>query len=64
VKEKKGRGRFRTISLPAPLVERVEEFVSGLRYWPTKTDFVREAVLEKLEKYKRELESKKHVERR
>lgn len=50
-KEKKGRGEFRTISLPSSLVESVEKVVSDLRYWPTKTDFVREAVLEKMERY-------------
>ena len=51
----KGRGEFRTISLPSPLVDEVEKVVENLRYWPTKTDFVREAVLEKLEKYRNEL---------
>jgi Arc/MetJ-type ribon-helix-helix transcriptional regulator len=50
-KEKKGRGEFRTVSLPSSLVERVEKTVNDLRYWPTKTDFVREAVLEKLERF-------------
>jgi hypothetical protein len=33
-------------------VKRVEVFIEEFRYWPTKTDFVREAVIEKLEKYK------------
>jgi len=54
VKEKKGRGEFRTISLPSTLIEAVEKIVNEIEYWPTKTDFVREAVLEKLERYKRE----------
>ena len=48
----KGRGEFRTISLPAALVEEVEKVVERLHYWPTRTDFVREAVLQKLKKYK------------
>ena len=52
MREKKGRSEFRTVSLPASLVEEVEKVVDGLRYWPTKTDFVREAVLEKLERYR------------
>jgi len=55
--KKKGRGKFRTISLPAPVVDEVEKVLGKLQYWPTKTDFVREAVLEKLEKYKRNLKS-------
>lgn len=50
-KEKRGRGEFRTVSLPSKLVEAVEKVVSEFKYWPTKTDFVREAVMEKLEKY-------------
>lgn len=52
MREKKGRSEFRTISLPSQLIDAVEEVVRELRYWPTKTDFVREAVLEKLERYK------------
>ena len=53
-KDSKGRGEFRTISLPAPLIEKVEEIIEKFEYWPTKTDFIREAVLDKLEKYNRE----------
>lgn len=52
MREKKGRSEFRTVSLPSSLVEEVERLVDVLRYWPTKTDFVREAVLEKLERYR------------
>ena len=51
MKEKKGRCEFRTVSLPSSLAYEVEKVVGNLGYWPTKTDFVREAVLEKLEKY-------------
>lgn len=51
VTEKKGRGEFRTVSLPSHLVEEVEKIVAEFRYWPTKTDFVREAVVEKLKSY-------------
>jgi len=31
------------------------------RYWPTKTDFVREAVLEKLEQFKKEIEKREQA---
>ena len=47
----KGRGEFRSVSLPAALVEEVEKAVERLGFWPTKTDFVREAVIQKLGKY-------------
>ena len=42
---------FSTISLPKPLILAVEKVIEEHGYWPTKTDFIREAVLEKLEKY-------------
>jgi len=58
-KSKKGRGLFSTISLPSPLVEEVQRIVKELGYWPVKTDFVREAVMEKLERYKKELENRR-----
>ena len=45
--------------MPSKLVKRVEKTVREFKYWPTKTDFVREAVLEKLEKYENRLESEK-----
>ena len=45
--------------MPSKLVRRVEKTVREFKYWPTKTDFVREAVLEKLEKYENRLESEK-----
>ena len=48
---RKGRGEFRTVSLPTSLVDEVGKLVETLGYWPTKTDFVREAVLQKLERY-------------
>ena len=54
VEEKKSRGEFRTISLPAQLIEEVEKLLDTVKYWPTKTDFIREAVLEKLERYKKQ----------
>ena len=62
VKEKKGRGHFSTVSLPTSLMEEVEKVVAGFKYWSTKTDFIREAVLEKLKEYRKELEAKKRSE--
>ena len=48
------RKAFSSISLPTPLVERIEKVVDELGYWPTKTAFVREASLEKLDKHRKE----------
>ncbi len=51
---KKGRRDFSSVSLPTPLIEKIEEVINELGYWPTKTAFVREASLEKLDKHKKE----------
>jgi Arc/MetJ-type ribon-helix-helix transcriptional regulator len=51
---KRKRKAFSSVSLPTPLVERVQEVVSKVGYWPTKAAFMREACLEKLDKYKKE----------
>jgi len=50
--------RFATISLPTPLIEEIERLIVELRYWPTKTDFIREAVVEKLERFRKKPEEK------
>jgi len=49
---------YSAITLPRSLVEEVERIVEEFRYWPRKTDFVREAVMENLERYK-ELERRR-----
>jgi len=54
-----GRGQFSTISLPTSLINEVERIVEEFKYWPRKTDFVREAVIEKLERYRKELEERR-----
>jgi len=51
--EKKTSRSFSSISLPTPLVMQIEKVVKIIGYWPTKTAFIREACLEKLEKYKK-----------
>jgi Arc/MetJ-type ribon-helix-helix transcriptional regulator len=51
--KKSGRRVFLSISLPAPLVEKIEQLIDELGYWPTKTAFVREATIEKLDKQER-----------
>jgi len=54
--KKKARGLFSSISFPTPLIKGVENIVEELGYWPTKTAFIREAVMEKLERHRKELE--------
>jgi len=56
-RKKKNRIPYTSISLPSPLVEHIEKLVRDeLGYWPTKTAFIREACLEKLEKHGVKLE--------
>ena len=61
----KGKRRlpYRSISLPTRLIEEIEIIVKELGYWPTKTTFIREACLEKLERHRKELEARRRVER-
>jgi len=51
---KNGRRDFSSVSLPTPLIEKIEEVIDELGYWPTATAFVREASLEKLDKHRKE----------
>ena len=60
VKEAKKKMRpFSSISLPAALVREVERVVEELGYWSEKTAFIHEAVMEKLEMYKKELKARR-----
>lgn len=58
-KAEKKRGPFSSISFPIRLTKEVERVVKELGYWSTKTAFIHEAVIRKLEMYKNELEAKK-----
>jgi len=53
VKKEGGRSSFSSVSLPAALVNEIEKLVKRTGYWPTKTDFIRQACMEKLEKHAR-----------
>ena len=53
---------FCSISFPTPLVKEIENIVEKVGYWPTKTAFIREAVMEKLERYRKELEVRRDSE--
>ena len=62
MRKRRKEARFATISLPVRLVEEIEHIVETVGYWPTKTDFVREAVIEKLERFKKEQEEQNRPE--
>jgi hypothetical protein len=50
---------FTTVNLPRSLVMEVGRVVEELGYWPAKTHFMHEAVMEKLEWAKREIDARK-----
>jgi len=62
LRKRRKEARFATISLPVRLVEEIEHIVETVGYWPTKTDFVREAVIEKLERFRKEREEENRLE--
>jgi len=63
-RREKGKGRqpYSSISIPTSLLQEIENLVKELSYWPTKTAFIREACLEKLEKHRKELEARRRAE--
>jgi Arc/MetJ-type ribon-helix-helix transcriptional regulator len=54
---------FSSVSLPTPLLETIQGVVNKVGYWPNKTAFVREACLEKLERYRKEELVQKEMKR-
>jgi len=62
VRRKRREGtRFATVSLPTPVIEEIERLIVELRYWPTKTDFIRQAVVEKPERFRKKPEEKRKL---
>ena len=59
---KEEKPSYSSFSIPTRLLEEIEKVVKIFGYWPTKTAFIREACLEKMEKYRNELESQKREE--
>ncbi|MBS7635395.1 hypothetical protein KEJ34_07960 [Candidatus Bathyarchaeota archaeon] len=51
--ERKVRVEFGAVSVPIPILEEIDKLIEELGYWPSRSSFVREACLEKIE-YERE----------
>ena len=58
-KRRRGRGAFASVTLLVPLLREVERVVEELGYWPRRAQFIHEAIMEKLEKYKKEIEARR-----
>lgn len=52
---RKARVRFGAVSLPLKILEEIDRLIEELGYWPSRSAFVREACLEKLEREKERL---------
>jgi len=61
-KRERKRQSYSSISVPTRLLQEIEKLVKVVGYWPTKTAFIREACLEKIEKYRKELEARRLIE--
>jgi Arc/MetJ-type ribon-helix-helix transcriptional regulator len=51
--------KYVTVSIPKGVADRIDYYVGSLGYWPSRSSFVREAVLEKFDR-----ESQKIVQMR
>lgn len=47
--------KYVTVSIPRGVADRIDFYVNSLGYWPSRSSFVREAVLEKFDKESQKL---------
>ncbi len=53
--ERKVRVEFGAVSVPIPILEEIDKLIEELGYWPSRSSFVREACLEKIERERERL---------
>ncbi len=51
-----GKTKYATVSIPKAVADRIDYYIENLGFWPSRSSFVREAVLEKFDK-----ESQKNI---
>jgi len=51
------RVEFSAVSIPLPILEEIDRLIEELGYWPSRSAFVREACLEKIERERKRLRS-------
>jgi len=56
---RKARVAFSAVSVPIPILEEIDNLIKELGYWPSRSSFVREACVEKIE---REIERMRKLE--
>jgi len=50
--------KYRSISLPTKLINKIEHIINELGYWPSIAAFIREAIIIQVEKYQKEIKQK------
>lgn len=58
-RRRKRRVEFSAVSIPKSILVEIDELIEGLGYWPSRSAFVREACLEKIERERKRLEELK-----
>lgn len=59
--ERKVRVEFGAVSVPTPILEEIDKLIEELGYWPSRSSFVREACLEKIEAERERLKKLKEA---
>jgi Arc/MetJ-type ribon-helix-helix transcriptional regulator len=52
---RRAKVEFSAVSIPQPILEEIDGLIRELGYWPSRSAFVREACLEKIEREKKRL---------
>ncbi|MEM1582451.1 MAG: hypothetical protein QXK89_08090 [Candidatus Bathyarchaeia archaeon] len=58
-KKKLSRVKFGVVSIPVGILEEVDRLIEEIGYWPSRSSFVREACIEKIERERKRLEKPK-----
>jgi len=58
-RRRRAKVEFSAVSIPEPILAEIDDLIEELGYWPSRSAFVREACMEKIERERRRLEEKK-----
>ncbi|MBS7607426.1 hypothetical protein KEJ14_06280 [Candidatus Bathyarchaeota archaeon] len=58
-RKRSSRVEFSAVSVPLPLLKEIDALIEEVGYWPSRSAFVREACIEKIERERARLEKMK-----
>lgn len=61
-RKRTSRIKFSAVSVPLPLLEEIDALIEKVGYWPSRSAFVREACIEKIERERNRLEKMRKSE--